>query len=153
MTRLADAIDRLAGLCGALALLAAIVAVAARYVFRDAVFDWADEAMVMLLVWGMLLTCLRTTIEGKHIAVDLFSHGRSGRLTRIMSRFSKLALFLFALAMAAAGIIVTSDAIQLGEHTESTLRLPTAIYYASLPVGMALIALGVAFKFGKGGQE
>lgn len=147
MIRLLRAVDWIAGLCGAGALLIALLSVAARYLRFDAIFDWTDELTIMLLIWGMMLTTLRTTVEGKHISVDLLTHGRTGRLVSIIKAFSLLALLAFSLVLAVSGGLVTYDAVLLGERTESSLRLPTAIYFAALPVGMGLVALGVIINW------
>jgi TRAP-type C4-dicarboxylate transport system permease small subunit len=143
LTRLLRLFDWIAGLCGAAALLVALVSVAARYLRINAIFDWADEVTIMLLIWGMMFTALRTTVERTHISVDLLTHNRSGPWVSAIKAFSALALLAFSLMLAISGSLVTLDALMLGERTESSLGLPSAVYFAALPVGMALVVLGV----------
>jgi TRAP-type C4-dicarboxylate transport system permease small subunit len=143
-------LDMLIGILAALALLLACWSVVARYVSPGLILDWSDEAIVMLLIWAMFLSGYRTTLNRAHIAVDLLTHGRSGRWTRVLHIVAMIVLALFACLMAASGAWVVADAIRLNEHTESTARIATWIYYASLPTGMILIAVAAFIVLLKG---
>lgn len=141
MTR---ALDLLIGTLTAIALALACGSVIARYVDPMLIVDWSDEVVVMLLIWSMMLSGYRTTIDRAHIAVDLLTHGKSGRKVHVFHIVATSALAAFALAMCVAGTIVVTDAWSLGERTESTARIPTWLYYAALPTGMLLIFIGCA---------
>lgn len=143
-------LDLLIGVLAASALLLACWSVIARYVSPGLIVDWSDEAVVMLLIWAMFLSGYRTTLDRAHIAVDLLVAGRSGVWVRILHVVATSVLGLFACAMAASGMWVVADAIRLDEHTESTARIATWIYYAALPAGMILIAVAAAVVLWRG---
>ena len=139
MTRLFDIAVGL--LAGAAVLLACLTAVT-RYLAAGLVFDWSDEIVITLLIWSMFLSGFRLTMERSHVSVDLLTHGRGPVWRRRLEIVATLGLLLFSGLMAYAGAVVVGDAALLGERTESTARAPTWVYYAALPVGMALIAAG-----------
>lgn len=126
------------------ALLTECVAAATRYVAPAFTVDWADEVVILLLVWAMFLSGYGVTVERRHIAVDLLHHVCTPRVGRLLTRISMLFLAAFVSLMLGSGLLVVIDAVRLGEHSESTARLPTWLYYASLPAGMLLILLGIA---------
>jgi TRAP-type C4-dicarboxylate transport system permease small subunit len=135
-------LDLIAGALGAVALLLACTTVVTRYFAPALVFDWSDEVVIMLLIWAMFLTGYRLTVQRGHVVVDLLTHGRSERWRRRLEMAASLGLGVFALGMTVSGVMVAADALAIGERTESTARIPTFLYYAALPVGMALVALG-----------
>ena len=51
-----------------------------------------------------------------------------------------------AVLLLVSGALVVSEAVRWGETTSSTLRIPLWIYYLSLPVGAALMALRLAAR-------
>lgn len=131
----------LVGLIGGLGLALAGLSVITRYAFPAIAFDWSDEVVVMLLVWAMLLSGFRLTIQKGHVAVDLLTHVLKPRARRLVDVIATLGLALYAGLLAVSGTIVTLDAVWLGERTESTLRTPAFIYFAAMPVAMALIVI------------
>ncbi len=126
------------------ALLTECVAAATRYFAPAFAVDWTDEAVILLLVWAMFLSGYRVTVARGHIAVDLLLHICTPRVRHILIRVSMAFLAAFVLLMLGSGLLVVNDAVRLDEHTESTARLPTWLYYASLPAGMLLVLLGIA---------
>ena len=139
--------DALVGLLGAAALALACFAVASRYLAPDLTVDWSDEVVIMLLIWAMFLGGFGITLDRSHIAVDLLSRGRENRWIARLPVFNAALLAIYALGLTISGVLVVIDSMRLGERTESTARLPTFIYYASLPVGMALVCLAALSLF------
>jgi C4-dicarboxylate transporter, DctQ subunit len=131
------------GFLAGAALLTECVAAATRYVAPAFTVDWADEVVILLLVWAMFLSGHGVTVERRHIAVDLLQHVCTKRTGRLLTRISMLFLAAFAALMLCSGVLVVVDAVLLGEHSESTARLPTWLYYAALPAGMLLILIGI----------
>lgn len=131
----------LVGVVGGMGLLLAGLSVVTRYAAPMAALDWSDEVVVILLVWAMLLAGFRLTLERGHVAVDLLTHILPPLAKRVAEAAATICLALYAGLLAVSGVLVTADALALGERTESTLRTPTFLYYAALPAGMGLIAL------------
>lgn len=136
------ALDTLTGALAAIALLLACLSVGLRYLAPQWVFDWSDEVVIMLLIWAMFLSGYRLTVERSHVVVDLLTHGRSAPVRRRFELAGMFGLLLFAAFMTVAGTEMVLQAVALGERTESTARIPTWLYYAALPVGMALTVGG-----------
>ena len=90
------------------------------------------------MVWAILLGVARIEKRAGHIRVD-FLLTRCGPRTRIAAEFLAL---LFGMAVASlfiySGWIVVGDAIVWDERTESALRLPFWIFYASLSTSFAI---------------
>lgn len=136
------ALDILCGGLAATALLLACLSVGLRYLAPQWVFDWSDEVVIMLLIWAMFLSGYRLTVERSHVVVDLLTHGRPDGIKRRFELAGMFGLLLFSAFMAVAGMDMVLQTVALGERTESTARIPTWIYYAALPAGMALTAWG-----------
>ena len=136
------ALDILTGGFAAAALLLACLAVVFRYFAPQWVFDWSDEVVIMLLIWAMFLSGYRLTVERSHVVVDLMTHGKPEAVKRRFELAGAFGLLCFSAFMAVAGADMVLQTLALGERTESTARIPTWIYYAALPVGMALTAWG-----------
>jgi TRAP-type C4-dicarboxylate transport system permease small subunit len=127
------------GILAAAALILFCAAAMARYLAPTLAIDWADETVVMLFVWAMLLIGYRLTLDRAHIRVDLLTCHLSPLWRRRAETASACLLALYAAGLTFSGTLVARDALLLGERTESTARIPVFIYFASLPVGMALV--------------
>jgi C4-dicarboxylate transporter, DctQ subunit len=136
------ALDALSGSLAAAALMLACLSVGLRYLAPQWIFDWSDEVVIMLLIWAMFLSGYSLTVERSHVVVDLLTHGRPLAVRRRYELAGTFGLMLFAAFMAVAGADMVIQTVALGERTESTARIPTWIYYAALPVGMALTVWG-----------
>ena len=146
-------LDFIAGVLGAVALGLACMTVGTRYFAPSLVVDWSDEVVIMLLIWAMFLTGYRLTVQRGHVVVDLLTHGRSTAFRRRMEIASTIGLAVFAIGMTVSGALTVVDAVAIGERTESTARIPTFVYYAALPIGMALIAVGAGLVLARPSRE
>jgi len=142
VTQLMTFLDRLISwiVATALAICLALLSfsVFARYLAPSLQPLWVFEVTVFLLVWAILLGVARVEKRAGHIRVDfLLAHfGPRARLAA-----ETLALF-FGIAVAVAfiwsGWIVVQDAVKWDERTDSYLRLPYWIYYASLSTSFSI---------------
>ncbi|MEM7442396.1 MAG: TRAP transporter small permease [Pseudomonadota bacterium] len=132
-------------LCGAVALLLACYMVVARYVAPDLRTDWALDVIVMVIVWGVMIAGGRTARHQAHIRVDLFLNAAPDGLRRVMIGVCLAVIVATAGLLCWSGILVVEEAIRWDERSSSTWRIPLWIYYLSLPVGMASIALQAIF--------
>lgn len=136
MTRLMAFLDRLIGwiAAAALAICFALLtfSVFARYVVPSLQPQWVFEVTVFLLVWAILLGVARIEKRAEHIRVDFLLH-QFGPRAKIAA---ELLALIFGIAVAVlfiySGWLVVQDAIIWDERTESSLRLPFWIFYASL---------------------
>lgn len=135
-------LDRMIGWIAAAALgtcfALLVFSVFARYTAPSLQPQWVFEVCVFLLVWAILLGVARIEKRAGHIRVDF--------LLSMFGPKAKLAAEVFALIFGIAvavlfiisGWIVIQDAMIWDERTESSLRLPFWIFYASLSVSFAV---------------
>lgn len=142
MTWLTTFLDRLIGWIAAAALGICFAllsfSVFARYVAPSLQPQWVFEVCVFLLVWAILLGVARIEKRAGHIRVD-FLLNQLGPRAKIAAEFISL---VFGVAVAVlfiySGLIVVQDAMLWDERTESSLRLPFWIFYASLSTSFAV---------------
>lgn len=142
MTAFITFLDRLIGwiAAGALAICFALLSfsVFARYVAPSLQPQWVFEVCVFLLVWAILLGVARIEKRAGHIRVD-FLLNTFGPVAKIAAEFVALIFgVLVALLFIYSGWIVVQDAMIWDERTESNLRLPFWIFYASLGVSFTV---------------
>jgi len=142
LVRAADRVESgLIAACGATALLLACYTVIARYVAPQMTVDWALDIIVMVIVWGVMLAGGRTARHQAHIRVDLFIDLAPPRLRLAMAVVATAVFVATAVLLLWSGIQVVDESIRWDERSSSTWRIPLWIYYLSLPVGMASMAV------------
>lgn len=136
MTRFVTFLDRLIGWIAAAALATSFAllsfSVFARYAAPSLQPQWVFEVTVFLLVWAILLGVARIEKRAGHIRVDFLLSMFGPRLSRIAEIVALLAGIGVAVLFIWSGWIVVQDAMVWDERTESSLRLPFWIFYASL---------------------
>lgn len=131
-------------LLGTLAIAALVVfmyGMVARYAMPWLAPDWADEVCIYFIIWATFLSGSPLVAESRHVSADLVLHMLSTAQRKAVGVASNILCFCFCLVLVWLGIEVVEFAVALGEKGESTLQIPQAYYYASLPVGMGLMAL------------
>jgi TRAP-type C4-dicarboxylate transport system permease small subunit len=113
--------------------------VVARYAFSAPIF-WAEEAMVFLQVWCVLI--------GAGLITQAHGHLRLGAVEALAPAKVRRTLEVAAMALMvaiAALVAFISARVVLGmiasDQRSVALELPMALPYAALPVGFSLIAL------------
>lgn len=142
MKRLLDAIDRVIGSISALALIAGLMisgyAVVVRYLPITGTTDWVSEVTVFLVVWVVLLSTARVERRHGHLRVDFVLR----RLTPAGQRRAEFGSLLLAFAVSGfltvSGVLVVQEAYRWAETTDSSLRVPMWVYYASLSVAFGV---------------
>lgn len=133
-------LERLAvGVLGMLAILIAAYSTAARYLFPALAPDWGEEVVVYLSVWALWLSVGSLARTNGHIRAEILTHRLPAALQRAFEALHCLAGIAFCGFMGIAGLDVVRQSIAVGEHGDSTLMLPLWLYYACMPVGMALM--------------
>lgn len=124
------------------ALFLVVEQAAARYLYPVALYDWADEIVVYLVVWSILLSLGRVSAEGAHIRAEVLINRLPARFSRILDIATTALGLAFLLVLTWYAWRVTQEAFVYDDRTSSSLRFPIWIYYASLPVGCAGMATG-----------
>jgi TRAP-type C4-dicarboxylate transport system permease small subunit len=129
-------------LLGSLMLLAVAINfanVVGRYAFSAPIF-WAEEALVFLDVWCVLLGAALVAQSNTHLRMDAFE----AILPRALRRWADM-LTMALLGAVALLLVWISGGIVAGmaqsDQRSVALELPMALPYAALPTGFALIAL------------
>ena len=142
-----DSLERgiIAVLAGA-ALILACNAMVSRYLLPGLALDWTFEVITFLVIWGVFLAAARLVTVGGHIRIDIVLVRLGSAARRRMELFAAVLALAVAVLLLVSGALVVSEAVRWGETTSSTLRIPLWIYYLSLPVGAALMALRLAAR-------
>jgi C4-dicarboxylate transporter DctQ subunit len=132
---------------GALFLIAIAINFAnviARYFFFRA-FYWAEEVLIYMTLWGVILACATITYQGRHIRMDLFS-------TLMRSPLKEIVGALTALLMLCASIYVVMQSYQVvslfwhsGEVSISA-GIPLVVPHIAVPIAFALMAAAVLVR-------
>ena len=133
-----------------LALLLVCTEVVLRYFFPRHLTDYGLELTVYFTVWAIFVAGAPLVREGRHVRADILLHMLPPGAQRLLEIFGLLVGLFFTAVLCYYGWLMVQNSIQLGERSESSLRLPLVIYYASLPVGMTLMIfpfLGRLYQF------
>lgn len=150
--------DRLAIVCAAIAalLILASVAVITWMVVYRAMGNstyWEIEFAVFMMVGALFLGspyCLKT--HG-HVGVDLLSHYLPQRARKALAVVVGVVGFLVCAYLAYAGGVLTLEAFEKAERTQSTWAPFKWPLYLTMPVGMLLTALQYVAGFARGEGE
>ena len=92
----------LIGVLGTLAMLVGLVQVVGRYVAPRYAISWAEEVIVYLIVWGIMLAASQLVRTDGHVRPDLVLRAAPARIQRWMEVINCIA----ALAFCAAACLV-----------------------------------------------
>jgi len=142
-----DSLERgvIALLAGA-ALVLACNAMLSRYLLPGLALDWTFEVIIFLVIWAVFLAAARLVTVGGHIRIDIVLQRLGPRAQRWFALFAAALALAVAILLLWSGVLVVSEALRWGETSSSTLRVPLWIYYLSLPVGAALMALRLVLR-------
>ncbi|MBW6396519.1 TRAP transporter small permease [Roseomonas sp. HJA6] len=134
------------GLFGMSALLLAVVNVLLRAVAPQHAIEWGDEVQVYLIVWAVCVSFAAVTAADRHIRADLVVGAMPLPVQRALAVLGDLLGLAMSIALCWLGYLVTYESWDFGDVSTTTLRFPLWIYQASLPVGMALMAVAYVLK-------
>lgn len=137
-----DRIERLVvGLLGAVALVIAVVQVVGRYLDPADAITWAEEVIVYIAVWAVMLSASELVHRDGHVRPDLVLRLLKPGVQRWVEMFNCLVAIAFTFGMAWYGWVVVSTALLLDQTSSSDLQFPMWIYYMALPTGGALMLM------------
>jgi len=131
----------LAGVLGIAALALALWQVASRYFFPQSSISYAEEVIVYLVVWAIMIVSSQLVRADGHVRPDLVLNFVPAGVKRWMEAFNSVAAIVFCAALTWYGWQVVTTALLIDEHSASDLRFPMWIYYAALPAGGLLMSL------------
>lgn len=137
-----DRIERnLVGLLGALAMVVGVVQVVGRYFFPAYAISWAEEVIVYLVVWGVMIISSQLVRTDGHVRPDLVLRlvGTTGQ--RWLESFNCIVALIFCVGMVWYGSNIVISSYGLDEHSSTDFSFPMWIYYLALPVGGLLMTM------------
>lgn len=136
----------LSGIVAGIAVVLLCSDVFVRYFYPQHLPDWTTEVVTYLVVWGLFLVAGELVIDGKHVHADLFIDRLSPQVRLKVAMLASALGLIFSLLLLALGTDVVKFSMMIGDESDSTLRIPKSIYYAALPLGMALQCLGYSVR-------
>jgi C4-dicarboxylate transporter DctQ subunit len=137
-----DRVERtLVGVLGLAALAFALWQVVSRYFFPQQSISYAEEVIVYLVIWGIMIVSSQLVRTDRHVRPDLVLKVVPAGVARWMEVFNCLAAVVFCGALIWYGREIVETALLIDEHSASDLRFPMWIYYAALPAGGLLMLI------------
>ncbi len=137
-----DRIERtLVGLLGALAMLVGLVQVLGRYLFPSLAISWAEEVIVYLVVWAVMIVSSQLVRTDGHVRPDLVLRLVRPNGQRWLEAFNCVVALIFSGAMVWYGWEIVDTSLLLDERSSSGLQFPMWIYYSALPAGGVLMTV------------
>lgn len=135
-----DWIERtLVGALGAFALLIAAVQVFGRYIDPADAITWAEEVIVYVMVWAVMIIASQLVRTDGHVRPDLVLRLMGPGAQRWVEMFNCLVALAFTFGMVWYGWVVVNTAQLLDQRSSTDLQFPIWIYYAALPAGGGLM--------------
>src|SRR5258708_4150076 len=129
----------LVGLLGFAALSFALWQVVSRYFFAQKSISYAEEVIVYLMIWAVMIVSSQLVRTDGHVRPDLVLNIVPANAARWMEIFNCTAAIVFCAALVWYGRQIVETALLIDEHSASDLRFPMWIYYSALPVGGLLM--------------
>ena len=142
MMKMWDRVERtLVGVLGLAALGFALWQILSRYFFPQQAISFAEEVIVYLLIWAIMIVSSQLVRTDSHVRPDLVLKVVPAGVARWMEVFNCVAAIVFCGALVWYGRQVVETAWQIDEHSASDLRFPMWLYYAALPTGGLLMLI------------
>jgi len=129
------------GLLGGAAMLIAVVQVFGRYLAPSMAITWAEEVIVYIVVWAVMIIASQLVRTDGQVRPDLVLRMLRPGVQRWVEMFNCLVAIAFTFGMVWFGWEVVSTALLFDQTSSSDLQFPLWIYYSALPAGGALMAV------------
>jgi C4-dicarboxylate transporter DctQ subunit len=133
--------NALMALFAVLALGLVCTEVVLRYFAPRLLTDYGLELTIYFTVWAIFIAGGPLIREGRHVRADILLLMLPSAAQRWLEVLSLVVGLVFVCVLTYYGWIMVVTAHDLGERSESSLKLPLYLYYASLPVGTTLMIL------------
>ena len=129
----------LVGVLGLAALAFALWQVLSRYFFPQQSISYAEEVIVYLMIWAIMIVSSQLVRTNSHVRPDLVLNVVPAGVARWLEVFNCTAAIVFCGALVWYGRQVVEIALLIDERSASDLRFPMWIYYSALPAGGLLM--------------
>ncbi len=137
-----DRVERLlVGLLGAIAMVIGVVQVVGRYFFPAYAISWAEEVIVYLVVWGVMIISSQLVRTDGHVRPDLVLRLAGPNGQRWMETCNCVVALIFCIGMVWYGTSIAHTSWLLDEHSSTDFGFPMWLYYSALPVGGLLMTV------------
>ena len=134
------------GLLGLAALAIGLVQVVGRYAAPAHAISYAEEVIVYLVVWAIMIVASQLVATDGHVRPDLVLRLLAPRVQRWAEVFNCAVALLFCAGLVWYGGVIVATALQLDERSSTDLQFPMWLYYLALPVGGGLMWLRYAIR-------
>ncbi|HYM03546.1 MAG TPA: TRAP transporter small permease [Stellaceae bacterium] len=142
MLKLWDRIEQtLVGLLGLAAMAIGLWQVVGRYFDPAQAISYAEEVIVYLVIWAIMIISSQLVRTDGHVRPDLVLRLLPPAWVRWVEMFNCLVAIAFTGALVWYGWEIVDTSVLIDERSSSDLQFPMWIYYLSLPVGGGLMAL------------
>ena len=131
--------ETLVGFLGLIALVIGLLQVIGRYFAPESAISYAEEVIVYLVIWAIMIASSQLVRRDGHVRPDLVLRLLSPRVLRWVEMLNCVAAIVFCAALVWYGWEIVDTALLIDEHSSTDLQFPMWIYYLSLPVGSALM--------------
>ena len=131
--------ETLVGLLGLIALVIGVLQVAGRYFDPERAISYAEEVIVYLIIWAIMIASSQLVRRDGHVRPDLVLRLLPPRYLRIVEIFNCLVAIVFCGALVWYGWQIVDTSLLIDETSSTDLQFPMWIYYLALPVGSALM--------------
>src|ERR1700761_7997956 len=131
--------ETLVGLLGLIALVVGLLQVIGRYIDPANAISYAEEVIVYLIIWAIMIVSSQLVRRDGHVRPDLVLRLLPPRWLRIMEIFNCLIAIVFCAALVWYGYLIVDTSLLINETSSTDLQFPMWIYYLALPVGSALM--------------
>ena len=131
--------ETLVGVLGLIALAIGLLQVIGRYIDPARAISYAEEVIVYLIIWAIMIVSSQLVRRDGHVRPDLVLRLLSPRWLRIVEIFNCLVAIVFCGALIWYGWEIVDTSLLISETSSTDLQFPMWIYYLALPVGSALM--------------
>ena len=147
--RAIDRVARVIELALAIAFIFAVLLnfanVVGRYVFWKPII-WAEEILVFIMIWCVMLGATLVTWENAHLRMDAVYHLGSPRVRHWLNLVSTVAFLVAGLFVLVQSGRIVALVASTGQQSV-VAEVPMVIPYAALPVSFALIVALLVWRF------
>jgi C4-dicarboxylate transporter DctQ subunit len=133
--------ETLVGLLGLVALVIGLLQVIGRYIDPARAISYAEEVIVYLIIWAIMIVSSQLVRRDGHVRPDLVLRLLPPRYLRLVEIFNCLVAIVFCAALVWYGWEIVDTSLLIDETSSTDLQFPMWIYYLALPVGSALMLL------------
>lgn len=129
----------LVGLLGLIGLVVGLIQVIGRYLDPANAIGYAEEVIVYLVIWAIMIVSSQLVRTDGHVRPDLVLRLMRPHTQRWVEAFNCLVALAFCAGLVWYGWEIVDTALLIDERSSTDLQFPMWIYYLALPVGGLLM--------------